>query len=180
VGIIAIDPGDPDVMHRAPRDPKVPITNRASILIWIGYALVLFIAAFLPLIAGPDQPSPDHPSVSLTMTFVVMGLGTAFNAIVNRRDPATGFGPPILKALLIALITVVSLFVGTQLPTLQQGLLTTPLTPSEWLVCFGLAALLPVVVEISKAVRRRRGRTAGQVDVQHAVSPERALVHPGV
>ena len=28
VAIIAVDPGDPDVMHRPPRDPKVPITNR--------------------------------------------------------------------------------------------------------------------------------------------------------
>jgi P-type Ca2+ transporter type 2C len=176
VGIIAIDPGDPDVMHRSPRDPKIPITNRAAITTWLGYALVLFIAAFLPLIAGPDQPSPDHPTASLTMTFVVMGLGTAFNAIVNRRDPASGFGPPILTALLIALITVVALLLGTQLPTLQQALLTTTLTPSEWLVCLGLAALLPVVVEISKAIRRRRTPKPGQVDVQHAVNPERAVV----
>ena len=28
VVIIAVDPGDPDVMHRPPRDPAVPITNR--------------------------------------------------------------------------------------------------------------------------------------------------------
>ena len=27
--VIALDPGDPDVMRRPPRDPKVPITNRA-------------------------------------------------------------------------------------------------------------------------------------------------------
>ena len=32
------------------------------------------------------------------MTFVVMGLGTTLNAIVNRRDPASGLGPPIVKA----------------------------------------------------------------------------------
>ena len=29
VVIIALDPGDPDVMHRPPRDPRLPITNRA-------------------------------------------------------------------------------------------------------------------------------------------------------
>ena len=29
VVVIAVDPGDPDVMHRPPRDPKLPITNRA-------------------------------------------------------------------------------------------------------------------------------------------------------
>src|SRR4029078_7938325 len=35
--IIAIDPGDPDVMSRPPRDPKVPLTNRAAVLFWILY-----------------------------------------------------------------------------------------------------------------------------------------------
>ena len=28
VVVIAVDPGDPDVMHRPPRDPSLPITNR--------------------------------------------------------------------------------------------------------------------------------------------------------
>ena len=32
VVIIAVDPGDPDVMHRPPRDPAVPITNRAAVV----------------------------------------------------------------------------------------------------------------------------------------------------
>jgi Ca2+-transporting ATPase len=108
------------------------------------------------------------------MTFVVMGLGTVFNAIANRRDPASGFGPPILKALVIALIPLAMLFLGTQLPTLQQALLTTTLSPSQWLICAGLAALLPVVIEISKAIRRRRAPEPGRVDVEQAVSPERA------
>src|SRR5262249_22477292 len=93
--VIAIDPGDPDVMHRPPRDPKLPISNRGAILQWLLYAVTLFVAALIPLVAGPDDPSPDHPSVSLTMAFVVMGLGTVFNALTNRRDPASGLTPPI-------------------------------------------------------------------------------------
>src|SRR6478736_10310594 len=35
VVIIAIDPGDPDVMHRPPRDPRIPITNRTAVTLWI-------------------------------------------------------------------------------------------------------------------------------------------------
>ena len=87
----------------------MPITNRTAILMWVTYAFVLFVAAFLPLVAGPDEPSIDDPSVSMTMTFVVMGLGTAFNALVNRRDPTSGLTPPILKSVGIALITVAPL-----------------------------------------------------------------------
>ena len=55
VVVIAVDPGAPDVMHRPPRDPKVPITNRAAIMLWVLYAFTLFIAALFPLVAGPDD-----------------------------------------------------------------------------------------------------------------------------
>ena len=60
VVIIALDPGDPDVMHRPPRDPKVPITNRTAVSLWIVYGAVLAAAAFVPLVAGPDDPSTGH------------------------------------------------------------------------------------------------------------------------
>jgi P-type Ca2+ transporter type 2C len=175
VVIIAVDPGDPDVMHRQPRDPTVSITNRTAILLWVTYAFVLFLAAFLALVAGPDEPSIDHPSVSMTMTFVVMGLGTVFNALVNRRDPTSGLTPPIIKSLGIGLITVVLIFLATQLPTLQTGLRTTTLTPLEWLICARLAALLPLVVELTKLVRRRRVPAAVPVGVEGVVVPSRAL-----
>ena len=52
--------------------------------------MTLFVAALIPLVAGPDDPSTEVPTASLTMTFVVMGLGTVFNALTNRRDPASG------------------------------------------------------------------------------------------
>ena len=62
VAIIAIDPGDPDVMHRRPRDPGVTITNRTAVLTWIGYAAVLFLAAFLPLVARTRRAQSQHRS----------------------------------------------------------------------------------------------------------------------
>ncbi|WP_219635619.1 HAD-IC family P-type ATPase [Nocardioides ungokensis] len=176
--IIAVDPGDPDVMHRPPRDPAVTITNRTAVVMWVTYALVLFLAALAPLIAGPDEPSTEHASVSMTMTFAVMGLGTAFNALVNRRDPTSGLVPPIGKALLIALVPVAMLFLATQLPTLQKGLLTVPLTPHEWFVCTGLAALLPIAVELGKVLRRRRQPEQTTVSAEYAVAPARARTAP--
>ena len=178
VVIIAVDPGDPDVMHRPPRDPAVHITNRAAVLRWALYASVLFVAAFLPLVAGPDEPSVGEASVSMTMTFVVMGLGTVFNAVVNRRDPTGGLTAPVVKAVLIGLVPVVMVFLATQLPTLQSGLLTVPLTPAQWLVCTGLAALLPLTVELAKWFRRRRLDISPDVSPQLAVTPARARTAP--
>jgi len=174
VVVIAVDPGAPDVMHRPPRDPKLPITNRGAITLWAVYAFTLFAAALIPLVAGPDDPSTDKPTASVTMTFVVMGLGTIFNALTNRRDPASGLEPPLLKALGISLIPFALLVLGTELPGLKKGLLTTSLTGKEWLACFGLAALLPVVVETGKWLRRRRAPSGGAIDPQRALSPARA------
>ncbi len=175
VMVIAVDPGDPDVMSRPPRDPKVPISNPKSIATWIAYGAVLFLAAFVPLVAGPDKPSTSAASAAMTMTFVVMGLGTAFNAITNRRDPTCGLTAPILKAAGIASITVALIFLGTELPRLQQGLMTASLSGSQWLACFGLALLLPIVIEGSKWVRRRRAPQASSIDVRQAVEPARAI-----
>lgn len=170
VVVISADPGDPDVMERPPRDPKVPITNRTSITLWLLYGATLFVAALIPLVAGPDTPHPTKPSASLTMTFVIMGLGTVFNALTNRRDPASGVGPPVLKAVFISVVPVVMIFLGTQLPALRSGLLTQPLSGRQWLACIGLALLLPIVVEGSKWFRRRGGSAPGPITVQSAVT----------
>jgi Ca2+-transporting ATPase len=110
----------------------------------------------------------------MTMTFVVMGLGTVFNAVVNRRDPTSGLTPPIIKAAAIGMISFALLFLGTQLPTLQSGLLTSQLSPRQWLTCAGLAAILPIVVEVGKLIRRRRHPQAPTLTPEYAVSPARA------
>jgi Ca2+-transporting ATPase len=169
VVVISVDPGDPEVMQRPPRDPKVPITNRTAVLYWLLYGATLFVAALIPLVAGPDTAFPTKPSASLTMTFAVMGLGTVFNAITNRRDPASGLTPPVLKALLISVFPVVMIFLGTELPALRSGLLTQPLSGRQWLACIGLALLLPVVIEGTKWWRRRNMAAPGPISVQSAV-----------
>ncbi|HWS57651.1 MAG TPA: cation-translocating P-type ATPase C-terminal domain-containing protein, partial [Actinotalea sp.] len=166
---------DPDVMSRPPRDPKLPITNRAAVTFWVLYGAVLFLAAFMPLVAGPDQPSTDAASVSMTMTFVVLGLGTVFNALTNRRDPTGGLVAPVLKAAGISIVPVAALFLATELPGLQGALMTVSLTGPQWLACIGLALLLPLVIEISKWVRRRRIPAAVAVDPQRALAPQRAF-----
>jgi P-type Ca2+ transporter type 2C len=178
VVVIAIDPGAPDVMHRPPRDPNLPITNREAITLWVVYAATLFIAAMVPLVVGPDDPRTDVASASLTMTFAVMGLGTIFNALTNRRDPASGLDPPLLKALAISLFPLAMLVLATELPGFQKGLLTTSLTGPEWLACFGLAALLPLVIETSKYLRRRAAPETSLLTPGAAVTPGRAVDGP--
>jgi Ca2+-transporting ATPase len=70
------------------------------------------------------------------------------------------------------------LLLATQLPTLQSALLTFQLSPRQWLTCFGLAALLPIAVELGKVVRRRRQRKPTTLSPQYAVAPARAWSPP--
>ena len=107
----------------------------------------------------------------MTMTFAVMGLGTVFNAVANRREPASGLAPPILRALAISLVPVVLIALATELPGLQGELLTESLTGRQWFACVGLAALLPLVIEARKWLLRHRVSEAETLDVQRAVAP---------
>ena len=115
----------------------------------------------------------------MTMTFVVMGLGTVFNALTNRRDPTNGLSPPILQALAISLAPVALIVLATQLQGLQAALLTAPLTGAEWLQCVGLALMLPLAIEASKWIRRRHAPAAPAIDPQRSVTPSRALAGTG-
>ena len=61
---------------------------------------------------------------------------------------------------------------ATELPGLQQGLLTESLTGRQWFACLGLAALLPLVIEGRKWLLRRPRRDEDEVlDVRRAVAP---------
>jgi P-type Ca2+ transporter type 2C len=172
--VILLDPGDPDVMKHPPRDPNVPITNRAAIIRWVLYGIVLAIAGLVPLVWGPDEPSIDLPSASMTMCFVVVGLGTTFSGLVMRREPTSGLTPPILSALKFLVIPAALVVLATELDFLQRGLLTQGLTGPQWLACIGLALILPIVVEVDKWIRRRGLPAAPSVSPVEAVSPRRA------
>jgi Ca2+-transporting ATPase len=173
--VIMLDPGDPDVMDRPPRDPNVPITNRAAVSRWVIYGAVLFFAAFIPLEWGPDTPYVDQPSASMTMCFVVIGLGTVFSGLVMRRDPSSGLVPPVLNAVKWLLIPAALVVLATELRFMQKGLLTQSLTGLQWLACIGLALVLPIVVEIDKWLRRRQMPRSDVPDPLSTVNPSRAL-----
>jgi P-type Ca2+ transporter type 2C len=173
--VIMLDPGDPEVMQRPPRDPKISITNRAAVTHWLLYGAVLFLAALVPLVFGPDTLSTEEPSASMTMSFVVVGLGTIFSGLVMRRDPTSGLVPPVLPAVRVLAIPAALLVLATELRFLQHGLLTQSLTGNQWLACIGLGLVLPVVVEIDKWVRRRRHPARQEYAPAKAVNPARAL-----
>ena len=172
--VIAImtDVTDPNVMKDRPRDPKVAIFNRTTGPRWVLYGLVLGVVSAIPLVWGPDSPSIDKASVSMTMAFCVMGISTVLSGFAMRHDRSPAFTQPLLKfASLLGIGALIVMF-GTQFGFLQRWLLTTPLSKSQWGWVILLALVMPVIVEVDKWIMRLRSpKPDGALSPAAAVAP---------
>ena len=126
------------------------------------YAATLFVAALVPLVARARRP--EHRRADRVADDDVRRDGPR-HRLQRAHEPArpgeralaaAAQGARRSRSFPLALIVL-----ATELPGLQKGLLTTSLTGTQWLACFGLAALLPLVVETSKWLRRRRAPAPG-------------------
>jgi Ca2+-transporting ATPase len=111
----------------------------------------------------------------MTMAFVVLSLGSILAGLTMRRDPESGLIAPVLGALkILAIPTVVTVF-AVEAGVLQDLLMTTSLSGSQWLACIGWSLIIPIVVELDKAIRRRRlPKTDIRIPATAAVAPQRA------
>jgi Ca2+-transporting ATPase len=111
----------------------------------------------------------------MTMTFVVMSLGTILSGLVMRRDPTSGLVPPLLTAIKVLVAPLALLVLATELGFLQRALLTQPLTGLQWLACVGLSLTVAIVVEGDKWLRRRHAEARPPLEPATTVTPARAL-----
>ncbi|WP_127794884.1 cation-translocating P-type ATPase [Agromyces sp. LHK192] len=153
---ILLDPTPDGIMQKPPRDPKKTIANGAAVTRWFLYGGVLFVATLIPLLIAPDQLSSTEPNPPVTMAFVVAAFGAVLSGLVMRRDPESGLGPPILTAIKWLSIPVALTVAAVELGFMQRFVGTTSLDGGQWLTCIGLALIVPVFVEVEKAIRRAR------------------------
>ena len=146
------------LLKERPRDPSVPIFSRRTGPRWVLYGLVLAAASLVPLAWGPDEPTIDGPSVSMTMAFAVMGISTAISGLVMRHDRSFAITQPLLRFAGILSIGAVLIVLATELDVLQRWLKTVPLTAPQWGVVLALALVMPLLVEADKAIQRLRAR----------------------
>jgi len=156
VAIIGDSP-DPHLMDRVPRDPNATILNRHTGLRWFAIGLALALASLIPLVFGPDEPSTDAASKSMSMTFAVAALSTVGLGLVLRRDPAPAWRGPLFPYVGRLAIAAALTVLAVELPVLQRLLNSESLTGAQWLAVLGLALVTPLAIEIGKALRRRRG-----------------------
>ena len=158
---ILLDPAPEGIMSLPPRDPKKTIANGGAVTLWFLYGGAIFLTSLLPLLIWPEQASSTEPNVPVTMVFVIAAFGSIFSGLVMRRDPQSGLAAPILVAVKWLSIPLALTIAAVEIGFLQRLVGTTSLDGPQWLICLGLALIVPLLVEGEKAVRRRRLAKAG-------------------
>lgn len=168
---LGVDPGDPDVMKKEPRDPKESFFARgAGVRAIIGGLLIgsLTLLAFAiglsergsSLFASADAPE-DVLIYARTMAFVVLATSQLFYSLTMRSETKSIFQVGFFKNKYLLL----SIVVGT---LLQFGLISIPfladafkviaLPLNDWLIVFGLSLLPLIANEIIKVFMRAHRR----------------------
>jgi len=160
-----MEPGEPDVMRRPPRDPKSPILTGATGLhiLWVGLlmAVISVAAGVLPdrfAFGSVEIPGPEWR----TMLFTTLVFAQLTLALEERSNTQSLVQVGLLsnKAMLWAvggtfLLQLAVIYV----PFLQGFFETVALSPLQLAVCFLLSLAMVAALELRKALagRKRRG-----------------------
>jgi Ca2+-transporting ATPase len=155
IGFVA-DVPDPGVMQRPPRAPGTRIVNRPQIVRWFVSGLVVAVSALCVLSWGPDEPSTEVPSVSMTMAFAVVALSAVNMGLVMRREREPVWSSPIFPYLGWICLGWALTWAAVELDMLQRLLLSTSLTGAQWALCLGLSAIAPAIVWVDKMIQLRK------------------------
>jgi magnesium-transporting ATPase (P-type) len=156
---LAFEPAEPGVMRHPPRPPRESLVTRALGMRILFVSAVMVAAAFAvfqwELARGSALETARTAAVN---TIVVCELFYLFNIRHFTRHAwrvETLTGNPV--ALLVAAILVVLQGLFTYAPPLQTLFRTTALDALSWAMILASGAGLFVLVELEKALLRRRG-----------------------
>jgi Ca2+-transporting ATPase len=163
---LGMDPIEPDVMDRSPRDPKEGIITR---WVWILILLVgvtitiLTLGVFwfemmnLTIIAG--WSIDDATLRARTMAFTILVLAQMVQAINSRSGHLSLFRVGFTRNRLLLAAISISLLLHAALlytPFLSLIFQTVPLTLFDWIILFLWSITVFIVVEIFKFIQRHR------------------------
>jgi P-type Ca2+ transporter type 2C len=155
IGFIA-DVPDPSVMQRPPRPPGTRIVTRPQIVRWLISGFVIAGLALAVLEWGPDAPSTEHPSTSMTMAFAIVALSAVNLGIVLRREREAPWSSPVFPYFGWIFLGWILTWAAVELNMLQRLLDTQSITGGQWVVVIALSLVAPAVVGIDKLVQLHR------------------------
>ena len=152
---LAVDPPDPDLMHRKPRDPRAGVFTRPLVMLLMAGG-IWSAAVNLGLFAWLRKTGRPLPE-AMAMTFVLLVLIQFFKAFNFRSDRVSVLRRPFANRWL-------NLAVGWELallalilyaPFLQGPFGTFSFAWTDWAITVGLAFTIVPVLETVKWLERR-------------------------
>jgi len=153
---LAVDPREPDLMQRPPRDPHAGIFGPqvvALMLVGGAWSMLVNVGLFAWLLHS-GRPLAE----AMTLTFVSLVLIQFMKAYCYRSDRASVLQRPFANRWLNLAVTweVTLLALILYLPALQGPFGTFALRATDWAMVLGVSATVLPVLDLAKAVLRRR------------------------
>jgi len=154
---LGIDPPDPDIMDRKPRDPHESVFTPKILQLLILMAAVICIGClwifvqYLPGSGGGEEMVKKAQSMVFA-TFILFEMINAFNCR-SERFSLIRVGLLSNKWLILGVIGSLLLMIfAIQLPFTGRFFHTVPLTRREWGIAFATSTTIFIAVEVWKAL----------------------------
>jgi len=152
---LGIDPSDPDIMNRPPRNPRESIFTRPTKSLIFGVSLIM-AAVLLPTFNWARQAG--GLIYAQTMVFTTMVMFEMFNAFNCRseRHSITKIGLFSNRWLVVAVAASVMMqLIVLYTPTFDVLFDTVPLSVADWLMIIPLSSTPLIVTELAKLWKSR-------------------------
>jgi Ca2+-transporting ATPase len=152
---LAVDPHEPDLMRRAPQDPRTDLFTRPVVTLMVVGGLWSAIA--LLNLFWWTLASGRRPAEAMTTVFAGLVLVEFFKAYNYRSDRRSAFVQPFANRWLnVAVAWELAILAAViYLPVAQKAFGTFPLTLEDWLILSGIALTIFPVLESVKWLERR-------------------------
>jgi Ca2+-transporting ATPase len=152
---LSVDPPEPDIMKRKPRDPRIGIFTRPVVILMVLGGLWSTIINLGLFIWARNSGRSD--AESMTMTFVSLVLIQFFKAYNFRSDRHSVLNKPFANKWLnwAILWDLIFLLVIVYVPVLHEPFGTFSLPLEDWLILIPLAFTIVPVLELAKWMVRR-------------------------
>ena len=158
---LGVEPDDPGLMQKPPRDPRSRVIDRAMWFDIIYVGVIMAVGTLLVAdwaLPGGLIDGDGTLRYAQTMTFTTLVFAQLFNVLNARSDERSAFAGLFTNRWLWgALVLSVLLQIAVvYLPFLQRAFGTVDLSPSDWLVCVGVGSTVLWLREAAKLVTRWR------------------------
>jgi Ca2+-transporting ATPase len=149
---LALEPAEPGIMQRPPRDPKEEIFSWSLVRGMVGAATLIAVATLAAFAIGHAGPG-GSVARAVTMSFSTLALAQALHLGNARRrsrvlEPASALANPWAVGAVALVVLLQALAVHA--PPLATVLRTVPLGVLDWLVVAALAGAPALVGQLRK------------------------------